>query len=51
MRFFSILLKSNKKRVAHVLDNLMRNIPEIEIIPAIEGQTNELEFYLILVIY
>ena len=46
MRFFNILLKSNKKRVAHVLDNLMRNIPEIEIIPAIEGQTNELEFYL-----
>jgi len=46
LRFFNLLLKSDKKRVKHVNINLVKNIPNLEIFPAIEGKTNELEFYL-----
>jgi UDP-glucose 4-epimerase len=46
MRFFHILLKSDKKKVVHALYNIIKNIPEIEITPAIDASTNELEFSL-----
>ena len=41
--FFNILLKSNKKRVSHVFNHLMKQIPNLEIFPAVEGKTNQVE--------
>jgi len=45
MRFFSICLESDQERVANVKHNKSL-IPELEIFLAIEGKTNQLEFYL-----
>jgi len=46
MKFLCILLKSDQKRVNHVNTHLLQYIPNLEIIDAIEGKTNELEYYL-----
>ena len=46
MRFFNILLKSNKQRVSHVFNHLKTHIPNLEIFPAVEGSTNQLEYLL-----
>lgn len=46
MKFICILLKSNKKRVEHVHSHLSKIIPDLEIFNAIEGKTNQLEYYL-----
>ena len=45
MRFFNILLQSDLKRVENS-QKLKENIPNLEIFPAIEGKTNQLEFML-----
>jgi UDP-glucose 4-epimerase len=49
MHIFSLVLFSDKKRVEHVLNNHVKNLQknnQYEIIPAIEGKTNELEYRL-----
>ena len=46
MKYFCILLKSDKKRVDHVISHVVKKIPQVEIFPAIEAKTNELEYYL-----
>ena len=46
MKYFCILLKSDTKRVHHVEQNLVKHLPELEIVSAIEGSTNQLEFFL-----
>lgn len=46
MKFICLLLESNKKRTEHVKNNLLKNIPSLEIFPAIEGKSNQLEYYL-----
>ena len=46
MKYFCILLKSDKKRLNHVISHVLKEIPSLRIIPAIEGKTNQLEYYL-----
>lgn len=46
MKYFSLLLESDPKRVKNVEENLLSKIPDLEIFPAIEGDTNQLEFFL-----
>jgi GR25 family glycosyltransferase involved in LPS biosynthesis len=46
MKYICLLLKSNKKRTDHVNENLLKHIPSLEIFPAIEGKTNQLEYHL-----
>lgn len=48
MHYFSIVLKSDKDRVKHVLQNHVKNINKnnYQIIHAIEGRTNQLEYEL-----
>jgi len=46
MKYFCILLTSDKKRVDHVLSHVLKKISSLEIFPAIEAKTNELEYYL-----
>ena len=45
MKYFCILLKSNKTRLNHVI-SLLKVIPSLTIFPSIEGKTNELEYKL-----
>jgi len=46
MKYFCILLKSDKKRLNHVISNVLKEMPYLDIFPAIDGKTNELEHYL-----
>ena len=46
MKYFCVLLKSDKKRLNHVISHVLKEIPSLRIIPAIEGKTNQLEYYL-----
>tara|TARA_R110001599_G_scaffold306507_1_gene513001 strand:+ start:3280 stop:4875 length:1596 start_codon:yes stop_codon:yes gene_type:complete len=43
MKYFCILLRSDKKRVFHVLSHVVKKLPQVTIFPAIEGRTEELE--------
>jgi UDP-glucose 4-epimerase len=46
MQYFCILLKSDEKRKNHVIKHLLKNIPSLNIVSAIDAKTNELEYYL-----
>ena len=46
MRIFNILLKSDQERVSYVNNYLLKKIPNLEIFPAVEGKTNQVEYLL-----
>jgi UDP-glucose 4-epimerase len=46
MKYFCILLKSDDKRKKHVLEHLLPKIPSLNIISAVDANTNELEYHL-----
>ena len=41
MKYFCILLKSDEKRLNHLINHVFKQMPNLEIFPAINGKTNE----------